>query len=169
MTIKIGQLSIQDPVVLAPMSGVTDMPFRRLVKRYGADNVGLLTGDNALFGVLRAGGRAVRAAVDDIDRQRRARGQADLAQHNGASPRDDVRAHRLRDGRVVDADGRRARRHRRPRRAGRRSQQRCARKQAGRHGENAKASAPPHSRVAFALSAKTARHLICAARCHARH
>lgn len=36
MTIKIGQLSIQDPVVLAPMSGVTDMPFRRLVKRYGA-------------------------------------------------------------------------------------------------------------------------------------
>ena len=28
----------------------------------------------ALFGVLRAGGRAVRAAVDDIDRQRRARG-----------------------------------------------------------------------------------------------
>lgn len=36
MTIKIGQLSIQDPVVLAPMSGVTDMPFRKLVKRYGA-------------------------------------------------------------------------------------------------------------------------------------
>ena len=36
MTIKIGQLSILDPVVLAPMSGVTDMPFRRLVKRYGA-------------------------------------------------------------------------------------------------------------------------------------
>ncbi|MEN3973825.1 tRNA dihydrouridine synthase DusB [Emcibacter sp. SYSU 3D8] len=36
MTIKIGQLSISDPVVLAPMSGVTDMPFRKLVKRYGA-------------------------------------------------------------------------------------------------------------------------------------
>ncbi len=36
MTIKIGRLSIEDPVVLAPMSGVTDMPFRRLVKRYGA-------------------------------------------------------------------------------------------------------------------------------------
>ncbi len=36
MTIQLGHVSISDPVVLAPMSGVTDMPFRRLVKRYGA-------------------------------------------------------------------------------------------------------------------------------------
>ena len=34
--IKIGPLEINDPIVLAPMSGVTDMPFRRLVKRAGA-------------------------------------------------------------------------------------------------------------------------------------
>lgn len=27
---------VEDPVILAPMSGVTDMPFRRLVKRMGA-------------------------------------------------------------------------------------------------------------------------------------
>jgi tRNA-dihydrouridine synthase B len=34
--IRIGPLDIADPVILAPMSGVTDMPFRRLVKRSGA-------------------------------------------------------------------------------------------------------------------------------------
>jgi tRNA-dihydrouridine synthase B len=36
MGITIGPLHIADPVILAPMSGVTDMPFRRLVKRSGA-------------------------------------------------------------------------------------------------------------------------------------
>ncbi len=36
MTIEIGPLAIPDPVILAPMSGVTDLPFRRLVKEQGA-------------------------------------------------------------------------------------------------------------------------------------
>ncbi len=35
MNIKIDNITI-DPVILAPMSGVTDMPFRRLVKKFGA-------------------------------------------------------------------------------------------------------------------------------------
>jgi tRNA-dihydrouridine synthase B len=36
MSISIGRVTLDDPVILAPMSGVTDLPFRRLVKRYGA-------------------------------------------------------------------------------------------------------------------------------------
>jgi tRNA-dihydrouridine synthase B len=36
MSIDIGALRLDDPVLLAPMSGVTDLPFRRLVKRHGA-------------------------------------------------------------------------------------------------------------------------------------
>jgi tRNA-dihydrouridine synthase B len=35
MSISIGPVTLSDPVVLAPMSGVTDLPFRRLVRRYG--------------------------------------------------------------------------------------------------------------------------------------
>src|ERR1700722_3272646 len=34
--IQIGSVTLADPVILAPMSGVTDMPFRRLVKKHGA-------------------------------------------------------------------------------------------------------------------------------------
>ena len=36
MTIQIGNITIDSPVILAPMSGVTDMPFRQLVKKFGA-------------------------------------------------------------------------------------------------------------------------------------
>ena len=36
MGINLNKLRLEDPVILAPMSGVTDLPFRRLVKRHGA-------------------------------------------------------------------------------------------------------------------------------------
>lgn len=37
--IKIGNITLEDNVILAPMSGVTDLPFRRLVKKFGASLV----------------------------------------------------------------------------------------------------------------------------------
>ena len=36
MSIQLGSFALEDPVILAPMSGVTDLPFRRIVKREGA-------------------------------------------------------------------------------------------------------------------------------------
>lgn len=36
MSIQIGPIKLNSRVILAPMSGVTDMPYRRLVKRLGA-------------------------------------------------------------------------------------------------------------------------------------
>ncbi len=35
-SIKIGNFTVDTPVLLAPLSGVTDMPFRKLVKSFGA-------------------------------------------------------------------------------------------------------------------------------------
>lgn len=34
--IHIGPVTVATPVILAPMTGVTDMPFRRMVRRYGS-------------------------------------------------------------------------------------------------------------------------------------
>lgn len=34
--IQVGPVRIESPVLLAPMTGVTDMPFRRIVRRYGS-------------------------------------------------------------------------------------------------------------------------------------
>lgn len=34
--IAIGPVTVSEPVILAPMTGVTDMPFRTLVRRYGS-------------------------------------------------------------------------------------------------------------------------------------
>ena len=34
--IQVGKVAIETPVILAPMTGVTDLPFRKLVRRYGS-------------------------------------------------------------------------------------------------------------------------------------
>jgi tRNA-dihydrouridine synthase B len=36
VSIHLGSVVLADPVILAPMSGVTDLPFRRVVKKHGA-------------------------------------------------------------------------------------------------------------------------------------
>ena len=36
MPIKIDNIELSSPVILAPMSGVTDLPYRKLVKKFGA-------------------------------------------------------------------------------------------------------------------------------------
>src|SRR6266536_1432779 len=36
MSILLGSVVLADPVILAPMSGVTDLPCRRIVKQHGA-------------------------------------------------------------------------------------------------------------------------------------
>ena len=45
--ISLGPLTITAPVVLAPMTGLTDLPLRNLVKRLGA---GLTVTDAAIVG-----------------------------------------------------------------------------------------------------------------------
>jgi len=42
LKIKIGPIELEEPVLLCPMAGVTDLPFRRLVKSFGA---GLVTSE----------------------------------------------------------------------------------------------------------------------------
>ncbi len=53
MPLRIASLRLHSPVILAPMSGISDMPFRRLVKRSG---VGLV------FSEMIASKAAIRAA-----------------------------------------------------------------------------------------------------------
>lgn len=55
--LRIGPLEVANPVLLAPMSGVTDQPFRRLVKRFGAGLV---------FSEMIASREMVRAHADTL-------------------------------------------------------------------------------------------------------
>ena len=59
MGIQIGPVWIDDPVLLAPMSGVTDEPYRRLVRRNG---VGLVVSE------MIASGAMIRAVREEIQK-----------------------------------------------------------------------------------------------------
>ena len=61
MTLRIGQIVLSSPVILAPMSGVTDAPFRQLVKSFGA---GLVVSEMiASQAMLHASRKTVRRAM----------------------------------------------------------------------------------------------------------
>ena len=68
MGIEIGTLRVADPAVLAPMSGITDRPFRRLAKRLGAGLVvsEMIASREVLNTVRRA---RHRLPVDSADEQ----------------------------------------------------------------------------------------------------
>ncbi|NBC33298.1 MAG: tRNA dihydrouridine synthase DusB [Alphaproteobacteria bacterium] len=62
MGIQLGSLTIEDPVFLAPMSGVTDRPFRRLVRSLGG---GMVVSEMIASGeMIRAAARSRRTSTD---------------------------------------------------------------------------------------------------------
>ena len=63
MGIHIGPLRLDDAVILAPMSGVTDLPFRRLVKRHGASMV--VSEMIASQAMIRASRQSLRMAASE--------------------------------------------------------------------------------------------------------
>jgi tRNA-dihydrouridine synthase B len=59
--LSVGPVTLANPVILAPMSGVTDMPFRRLVKRMG---VGLVVSEMiASQAMIRSNRQTVKMAA----------------------------------------------------------------------------------------------------------
>jgi tRNA-dihydrouridine synthase B len=67
MSIAVGPITLSEPVLLAPMSGVTDLPFRRLVKRHGA---GLVISEMiASAAMIRENRRSLTMAQTEADEQ----------------------------------------------------------------------------------------------------
>ncbi|MCE3230310.1 MAG: tRNA-dihydrouridine synthase [Alphaproteobacteria bacterium] len=67
MTIQIGPISLAMPVILAPMSGITDMPFRRLVKRMGAGLVvSEMIASQAMIRETRQSLRMIQKSADEF-------------------------------------------------------------------------------------------------------
>lgn len=64
MSLTIGPVVLSDPVVLAPMSGITDLPFRRLVQRFG---VGLTVSEMIASGRIASDTRRTATATAGAD------------------------------------------------------------------------------------------------------
>ncbi len=67
MSINIGPIKLENNVILAPMSGVTDMPFRRAVKRSGA---GLVVSEMiASHAVIRESKKSLQKAMKSVEEE----------------------------------------------------------------------------------------------------
>jgi len=67
MTIHIGNITLSQPALLAPMAGITDLPFRRIVSRYGAGLVfSEMVASKAMVAETRRSLRIIRKD-DDVD------------------------------------------------------------------------------------------------------
>jgi tRNA-dihydrouridine synthase B len=65
--IKIGPIVVESPVILAPMTGVTDMPFRKLVRRFGSGlNVTEMIASQAMIRETR---QSIQKAAWDISEE----------------------------------------------------------------------------------------------------
>ncbi|MCL2473475.1 MAG: tRNA dihydrouridine synthase DusB [Alphaproteobacteria bacterium] len=63
--IKIGNVTLENPVILAPMAGVTDQPFRRMVQKFGA---GLTVSEMvASEAIIRENRKTLQMAARDRD------------------------------------------------------------------------------------------------------
>ena len=64
--ISIGSITIETPVILAPMTGVTDMPFRKIVRHYGSGlNVSEMIASQAMIRETRQS--LQKAAWDSVE------------------------------------------------------------------------------------------------------
>ncbi len=67
MSIAIGPVQIEEPVFLAPMSGVSDLPFRRLVRQFGAGLVfSEMIASRPMLDSFRRGNRDIIAYGDEF-------------------------------------------------------------------------------------------------------
>ena len=70
--IRIGDIELSSNVILAPMSGVTDLPFRKLVKKFGVEqgsHVGLVVSEMVASRAMIASSRQSlqKSAIIDDD------------------------------------------------------------------------------------------------------
>jgi len=66
MSFYIGKIKIESPVFLAPMTGVTDLPFRKLVKSYGAGLVfSEMIASRAMLDEYRGSPKALKDYTDE--------------------------------------------------------------------------------------------------------